>query len=129
MTTTAIIETLLNPELDRNVVATTRVESNAVFIVDLKYLKNTKDITCDELGSWKNNGCHDTWVIVDAEGIAETCGKTKPVAANDDSVPYKVCKKYYVNKGSPDFRRMNTSYRSIFRLPYSLGCLLLKIDT
>ena len=67
--TTTIIETLLDPELDRNLVATTQpvgVESNAVSIIDLKYLKNTKDITCDELGSWKNIGCHDTWVIVDA---------------------------------------------------------------
>ena len=109
MTTTDIIETLLDPDLDRNVVATTQpvgVESNAVFIVDLKYLKHTKDIMCDELGSWKNNGCHNTWVIVDANGIAETCGKVKPNVASDGSVPYRVCKKYYVNKASQDFRRM-----------------------
>ena len=109
MSTTQIIETLLGPELDQNVIATAQpvgVESNAVFIVDLKYLKNTKDISCDELGSWKCNGCHNTWVIVDADGVAETCGKTKPEATSDGSVPYRVCKKYYVNKGSPDFRRM-----------------------
>ena len=58
---TDIIETLLDPDLDQNVVTTTQpvgVENNAVFIVDLKYLKHTKDIMCDELGSWKNNGCH-----------------------------------------------------------------------
>ena len=75
MTTTEIIEMLLDPDLDRNVVATTQpvgVESNAIFIVDLKYLKHTKDIMCDVLGSWKHNGCHSTWVIVDANGIAET---------------------------------------------------------
>ena len=34
------------------------------FIADLQI---TKDITCVELGSWKNNGCHDTWVTVDAD--------------------------------------------------------------
>ena len=109
MTTTNIIETLLDPHLDRNVVATTQpvgVENNAIFIVDLKYLKHTKDIMCDVLGSWKNNGCHSTWVIVDAHGIAETWGKVKPNVASDGSVPYKVRKRYYVNKASPDFRRM-----------------------
>jgi len=63
LTTTEIIETQLDPDLDRNVVATTQpvgVESNAIFIVDLKYLKHTNDIMCDVLGSWKNNGCHST---------------------------------------------------------------------
>ncbi len=56
LTTTAIIETLLDPELD---VATTQpvgVESNAVFIVDLKYLKNTKDphqIILDQVHDYK----------------------------------------------------------------------------
>ena len=109
MSTTEIIETLLDPDLDRNVVATTQpvgVENNAIFIVDLKYLKHTKDIMCDELGSWRNNGCPSIWVIVDAHGIAETRGKVKPSIAGDGSVPYKVCKRYYVNKASPDFRQM-----------------------
>ena len=103
---TEIIETQLDPDLDRNVVATTQpvgVESNAIFIVDLKYFKHTKDIMCDVLGSWKNNSCHSTWVIVDADGIAETRGKVKPNVASDGSVPYRVCKSYYVNKASPDF--------------------------
>ena len=77
------------------------------FIMTLCF-KNTKDITCDELGSWTNNGCHDTWVIVDAHGIAETCGKAKPVAASDGSVPYRVCKKYwYVNR-----QRLNLTHVS-----------------
>ena len=44
----------VGPDLNRNVVAITQpvgVENNAIFI-DLKYLKHTKDIMCDELGSW-----------------------------------------------------------------------------
>ena len=109
LTTSDIVEMLLDPDLDRNLVVTTQpvgVECNAIFIVDLKFLKHTKDITCDELGSWKNSGCHNTWVIVDAHGIAETCGKVKPDSVGEGRVPYKVCKKYYVNKASPDFRRM-----------------------
>lgn len=53
LTTDEIIETLLEPDLDRNVIATTQpigVESNAMFIVDMKHLHHTKDIMCDELG-------------------------------------------------------------------------------
>lgn len=49
---------------------------------------------------------HNTWVIVDAEGLAETRGKVKPKVSDDGSVSYRVCKKYYVNKASPDFRWM-----------------------
>ena len=46
LTTTEIVETLLDPDIDRNVVSTTQpvgVESNAVFIVDLKY-RSTQSI-------------------------------------------------------------------------------------
>jgi len=88
---TEIIEILLDPDLDRNVVAIAQpvgVESNSIFIVDLKYLKHTKDIMCDVLDSWKNNSCHSTWVIVDADGIA--WGKVKPNVASDGSVTYSV---------------------------------------
>ena len=99
-----MINTLLDPDLDPNVIATTQpvgVESNALFIVDLKCLKHTKDIMCDDLGAWKNNGCHNTWVTVDSDGLTETRGKFKPCTSNDqDTVPYKVCKRYYVNKAS-----------------------------
>ena len=124
LTTTEIIETLLDPDLNRNVVATTQpvgVESNAAFIVDLKYLEHPKDIMCDEMGSWNNNGCHNTWVIVDTHGIAETCGKSKPVVV-DGSVPYKVCKKYYVNKASPDFRRIIVFLEGMCRQNVQVHC-------
>ena len=77
-TTNEMINTLLDPDLDPNVIATTQpvgVESNALFIVDLKCLKHTKDIMCDDLGAWKNNGCHNTWVTVDSDGLTETRGE------------------------------------------------------
>jgi len=70
--------------------------------LNFKYLKRTNDIMCDVLGSWKNNGCHSTWVIVDAYGIAETRGKSSHMLTV--MVVFRtVCKRDYVNKASPDF--------------------------
>ena len=99
-----IVETLLDPDLDANQVCKAQpvaVESNLVFIVDLKHLKHPKDLLCDESGSWKCNGCRHTSLVVSDIDI---CGKEKP--SNVDGSLYKVTKKYYLNKGSPDFHRL-----------------------
>lgn len=107
LSTTEIVETLLDPDLDGNEICKAQpvaVESNLAFIVDLKNLNHPKDLLCDELGSWKCNGCRHTWVVVSDIGVAEICGKNKP--DNVDGSLYKVTKKYYLNKGSPDFHRM-----------------------
>ena len=107
LSTTQIVESLLDPNLAQDQISNTQpvgIESNLAFIIDLKRLKHPKDILCDELGSWKCNGCHHTWVVVNEDGIAEICGKNKP--CNKDGALYRITKKYYSNKGSPDFRRM-----------------------
>ena len=41
-------------------------------------LNHPKDLLCDELVSWKCNGCRSTWVVVNDEGVADICGKEKP---------------------------------------------------
>lgn len=55
------VELLLNSEkyVDRREICTAqplRVQHNCTFIVDLSKLKDTQDVKCDDLGSWKNNG-------------------------------------------------------------------------
>ena len=107
LSTTEIVEALLDPDLDETQICKTQpvgIESNLAFIVNLKHLKNPKDVLCDELGSWKCNGCHHTWVVVNEHGVADICGKKKP--SNKDGAMYRITKKYYYNKGSPDFHRM-----------------------
>lgn len=107
LTTTQIMETLLDPDIDENQICKTQpiaVESNLAFVVDLKHLKHPKDLLCDELGTWKCNGCRRTWVVVDDYGVANICGKEKPFKVEGSL--YQVTKKYYLNKGSPDFHRM-----------------------
>ena len=107
LSTAAIVEALLDPDLEQDQICKTQpvgIESNLAFIVDLKHLKHPKDVLCDELGSWKCNGCHHTWVVVNEDGIADICGKEKP--CNKDGALYRITKKYYINKGSSDFHRM-----------------------
>ena len=41
----------------------TCVDKNSVFILDLEKLRNPKDITCDEMGSWCLNGTHPSHLI------------------------------------------------------------------
>lgn len=82
----------------------TAVECNSVFLVDLKHLKKPKDILCDNLGAWKCNGCHYSWVVVDEDGVVAITGKEKPTG--DEGSPYRITKRYYNHKGSPDFHRL-----------------------
>ena len=54
------VELLLNCRdyVDRSKICTAqplRVQHNCAFIVDLSKLKDTGDVKCDDLGSWKNN--------------------------------------------------------------------------
>ena len=43
-------------------------------------------------------------IVIDAHVRADICGKNKP--SNVDGSLYRVTKKYYLNKGSPDFHRL-----------------------
>ena len=94
------------------------VESNAIFMVDLKYLKHTKDIMCDVLGSWKNNGCHSTLVIVDADGIAETRGKSSQMLP----VMVVFCTEYV--KGT-----MSTRQPRLWWMIVVLECMCISVST
>lgn len=116
MSTTRIVENLLDPELDVNRICKAQpvaVESNVAFIVDLKHLKHPKDLLCDELGAWKCNGSHHTWVVVSDIGVADICGKKKPNKVVGSL--YKVTKKYYLNKGSPDFHRLVVTMEGTYK--------------
>ena len=97
---------ILNPNLDRRRVCMSQptcISQNTVFIVDLKQLKHPSDVLCDDMGTWVCNGCRRTWISVDEDGELEFFNNKKP--ANHENC-YKVVRKYYNHKGSPDFHRM-----------------------
>ena len=64
-------------------------------MVDLGKLETTKDLYYDDMGSWKHNGVHHSWVEVDNLGFVTSHGKLKPpLAANI----YCLTKKYFIDK-------------------------------
>ena len=62
-----VITSLLDPLLDKITICWAvlfSVASNSVFIVDLACLDNAKDVQCDDMGTWKDDGhfkCYGGW--------------------------------------------------------------------
>ena len=78
------------------------VENNVVFIVDFGKLEMTKDLYCDDMGSWKHNGVYHCWVEVDNIGFISSHGKSKSSSAAN---VYRVTKKYFTHKTSADLKK------------------------
>lgn len=98
---------LLEPNMDEQMLCSIQplnVEHNTVFVIDLSKLKRTKDIFCDDMGSWKYNGVFVVWVDVAENGFTTTCtyGKIKPAGAKN---MYRLTKKYFVHKTSRDLKK------------------------
>ena len=47
----------------------TCVDKNCVFVIDLEKLRDPKDISCDDMGSWRANGTHPSYILVDRKGF------------------------------------------------------------
>ena len=80
-----------------------QVEHNSIFIVDLAHLQSPKDITCDDMGSWKCNGVHRSWVQVDDIGFVTSYGKERPPGTMN---VFNLTKKYFVHKTCQDLKKI-----------------------
>ena len=101
--TAEIMNILLDPDLESSYLCTSQpvaVEKNCLFIVDLRHMKNSKDL-CDDMGSWVCNGVCSGWVSIDEDGTVDNLGK-KPKCCD----AYRFRKKYYRLKASPDLHKM-----------------------
>ena len=106
LTTQEAINILLSFDLQDSAICTRvpfSVEVNAVFIVDLNKLKSPKDILCDDMGVWNWGGSTKRWISVDKHGFV-TFLKNKPESVSSNI--YRVWKRYYALKSSPDVKRM-----------------------
>ena len=74
----------------------TCIENHVVFVVDLGKLETTKDLYAD-MGSWKHNGVHHSWVEVDDLGFVTSHGKLKP---SSPPYVYRLTKKYFTQPSS-----------------------------
>ncbi len=53
------------------------VHCNAVFVVDLKHLKDPRDILVDDMGVWQWKGSYRVWGSVE-DGEIIVAGKDRP---------------------------------------------------
>ena len=108
LTTQEIMNVLLDSDLKDGLICTEvpfSVHLNAAFIVDLSKFKSTKDVLCDDMGSWNWNGSFKRWCSITSHGMVKQFGRrvsVKDLPTNS----YRVWKRYYYLKGSPDVRKM-----------------------
>ena len=68
VTTEVAVRVILEEDFEESMrcqVQPTCVDKNAVFVADLQKLSNPKDISCDDMGSWRANGTHASLLSVD----------------------------------------------------------------
>ena len=108
LTTQDLMNILLDSDLKPESICTQvpfSINVNAAFVVDLSRLKSPKDILCDDMGTWTWNGSFRKWCSITEHGFVKLLGRNLPT--NDQpSNTYRVWKRYYYLKGSPDVRKM-----------------------
>lgn len=108
LTTQELMNVLLDCDLRPESICTQvpfSVSLNSAFIIDLSKLDSPKDILCDDMGTWTWNGSFRKWCSITEDGCVKQLGTSLPV--NDQpSNAYRVWKRYYYLKCSPDVRKM-----------------------
>lgn len=83
----------------------TCVDKNCLFVVDLEKLSDPKDISCDDMGSWRANGTHSSHVLVDRKGLITTISQKKAKKGKSSGRQYKLIKRYYYHKTATDLQK------------------------
>ena len=81
------------------------VHLNSAFVIDLSKLDSPKDILCDDMGAWNWNGSFRKWCSITESGMVKQLGRVL-LAEDQHSNAYRVWKRYYYLKCSPDVRKM-----------------------
>jgi hypothetical protein len=79
----------------------TCVEINAVFVVDLAFLRCIRDLYCDDMGSWKSNGKYSCVLEVTDDGFVNLMTDDTPFTHS----MYRLKKKYFKHGTAPDLRK------------------------
>ena len=62
---------------------------NVLFVVDLEKLTDAKDITCDDMGSWRSNGTHPVYLTKSQSGVISTISLKQASKGKGDSQRFK----------------------------------------
>ena len=80
----------------------TCVNKNALFVVDLEKLRDPKDVTCDDMGSWRSNGTHPVYLTKNQSGVLSIIPLKQARKGKVKDEMYKVIKRYYYHKTARD---------------------------
>ena len=104
LSTHEAVGVLLNSQLEESSVCSRvpfAVEMNAVFIMSVNKLAAPKDLLCDDMGAWTWGGSSKRCISVDEEKFVIFLKKDQ-----HDSSSYRVWKRYFYLKASPEVKRM-----------------------
>lgn len=83
----------------------TCVNKNVLFVVDLEKLRDPKDITCDDMGSWRSNGTHPAYLTKNQSGVISTVSLKQVKKGKVIGSLYKMIKRYYYHKTAKDLNK------------------------
>ena len=88
---------ILNPDLSEEICSKVPfgVNCNSVFLVDHSKLGTSRDIVCDDMGSWKWGESYRMWLSVDEFGGVFVQVKSKPTALDSKLSYYRIWKHCY----------------------------------
>ena len=89
------------------------IDQNSVFLVDMSKLAHPKDIVCDDMGSWKWGGSYRIWLEVDDTGSVKVLGKEPPEQGKSNLPAFRIWKRYYTSKSSPDLKKLVATVEGI----------------
>ena len=99
---------LLGPDLQQDEICSQvpfSVGRNGIFIVDLNRLGTVTDILCDDMGVWMWSRSFRRWCSVSSSGFVKLYKRN--VSLEDLTTDsYRIWKRYYSLKSSPDIRKM-----------------------
>ena len=83
----------------------TCVDKNSLFVVDLEKLRDPKDITCDDMGSWRLNGIHPSYITKHRSGEISLVSQKSANKGKMKEDMYKMIKRYYYHKTARDLNK------------------------
>ena len=83
----------------------TCVDKNSLFVVDMEKLRDPKDITCDDMGSWRLNGTHPSFITKNRSGEISLISQRSASKGKMKEDMYKMIKRYYYHKTATDLNK------------------------
>ena len=76
-----------------------------LFIVDLEKLRDPKNVTCDDMGSWHSNGAHSVYLTKNQSGVVSIIPLKQVRKGKVKDEMYKMIKRYYYHKAARDLNK------------------------